>query len=66
MAGRALAFSIPIQEIEGSPTITEQQIAIRAYHIWQQNGEQHGQDEANWFQAVAELERPVQNDSLQD
>jgi len=36
---------------------THEQIAERAYFLWQQNGELPDQHEAYWFQAEAELGR---------
>ena len=68
MAARALAHPIPVpvQEIEGSPLINEEEVAIRAYFIWQQCGEPHGHDLEHWFQAISELEHPYNNDSQKE
>ena len=34
---------------------SHQQIALRAYEIWQERGATHGGDQADWFQAEQEL-----------
>ena len=34
---------------------TNEEIAVRAYLIWEKNGKPHGQDRAYWLQAEAEL-----------
>jgi hypothetical protein len=34
---------------------THEQIAERAYEIWQEHGSHHGAHEADWFQAEQEL-----------
>ena len=36
-------------------TITYEQIAKRAFEIWQKEGEQEGHECENWFRAEAEL-----------
>lgn len=36
-------------------TPTQNQIAARAYQIWQENGRQHGRDELDWLKAESEL-----------
>ncbi len=36
-------------------TPTRNQIAARAYQIWQENGSRHGRDELDWLQAESEL-----------
>lgn len=36
-------------------TITYEQIAKRAFEIWQQQGEVEGKEQENWLQAEAEL-----------
>jgi hypothetical protein len=38
---------------QSSPT--RNQIATRAYQIWQENGSRHGRDELDWLQAESEL-----------
>jgi hypothetical protein len=35
---------------------TNEEIAVRAYLIWEKNGKPHGQDRAYWLQAEAELQ----------
>jgi Protein of unknown function (DUF2934) len=34
---------------------SHEQIAVRAYEIWQQRGSSHGGHETDWFQAEQEL-----------
>ncbi|RME16906.1 MAG: DUF2934 domain-containing protein [Alphaproteobacteria bacterium] len=41
-----------------SPTVTEEQIRLRAYELWQSAGAPHGRDQDFWFQAEAELTTP--------
>ncbi len=36
-------------------TVSANQIAIRAYEIWQKNGCRHGEDRQHWLQAEREL-----------
>jgi Protein of unknown function (DUF2934) len=40
----------------GKPEITDEQIALRAYHRWQARGCPIGDDAQDWFDARAELE----------
>jgi len=35
----------------------EEQIAHRAYELWQQRGSVHGDDWAHWFQAEIEIKQ---------
>ena len=41
-------------EVE-SITITHQEIAQRAYTIWEREGKVTGRDQEHWFQAIAEF-----------
>lgn len=36
-------------------SLSHEQIALRAYEIWQERGSAHGGDLADWFQAEQEL-----------
>ena len=38
-----------------SRTVAQQEIAARAYDIWERAGRRHGDDRAHWFQAEREL-----------
>ena len=53
--------SAPAAKASSKSSITPSyaQIAERAYHIWLQNGRPVGQDETNWFKAVAQLEKEL-------
>lgn len=35
--------------------VTREEIAARAYQIWEISGRRHGEDRAHWFQAEREL-----------
>ena len=35
--------------------VAPQEIAARAYQIWEASGRRHGEDRANWYQAEREL-----------
>lgn len=37
------------------PSITEEMVALRAYHLWEQRGRQHGSAADDWNRAEAEL-----------
>lgn len=38
-----------------SRTVAQQEIAARAYQLWEASGRRHGDDRAHWFQAEREL-----------
>ncbi len=38
-----------------SRTVAQEEIAARAYQIWEASGRRHGDDRAHWFQAEREL-----------
>jgi hypothetical protein len=40
-----------------APTITQAEITARAYHLFLARGGNHGDDQADWFRAEAELRR---------
>ena len=40
--------------------LSQEQIAVQAYHIWQQKGCVSGRDAENWFEAVETLRRQQQ------
>lgn len=44
--------------------ITQEQIAKRAYEIWQKRGGQDGNAESDWLQAEAELQKEQQPSAL--
>jgi len=46
-----------IDERRFTMTITYEQIAKRAFEIWQKNGEIEGREQDHWLQAEAELRR---------
>jgi hypothetical protein len=54
---------IVVREIEvGLVVPTPEQIAQRAYEIWEREGKVMGRDQEHWSQAIAELSsRPVDN-----
>jgi hypothetical protein len=37
----------------------DEQIRVRAYQLWEQNGRPAGQEQAFWFKAVAEMTEKV-------
>ena len=39
-------------------SVTQHQIAARAYQLWEASGRHHGDDRAHWFQAERELRSP--------
>jgi hypothetical protein len=41
------------------PTVTEDGIRERAYHIWKDLGEPHGQETHHWVRAERELARGI-------
>ena len=43
-----------------TPPFTDEQIAARAYEIFQREGSVHGNDEQHWFQAIEELTAELQ------
>ena len=49
-------------EVE-SITITHEQIAQRAYKIWEREDKIRGRDQEHWFQAIAELTSGTGDDS---
>jgi hypothetical protein len=36
---------------------TEDEIRMRAYHLWQARGRDHGQDRSDWYEAERQLMR---------
>jgi len=39
--------------------ITDEQVAQRAYEIYQREGEEHGNHDRHWFQAIEELTNEI-------
>jgi hypothetical protein len=68
MASAALApiaeeeLSQPVESI----TITQQEIAQRAYKIWEREGKVTGRDQEHWFQAIVELTAETVDDGDDD
>jgi hypothetical protein len=66
MAGRALKID-PKRTVASEPdnpihpaaaeTLSESEIAVRAYELWQERGCPIGSDQEDWFQAEKELKR---------
>ncbi len=54
---KSLTDKLPKSRVEGGrkPEISECEIAVRAYQIWQENGCTHGFDSQHWLQAEQEL-----------
>ena len=50
----------------GSLTITHEQIAQRAYKIWEREGKIRGRDREHWFQAIAQLNSETREDSEEE
>ena len=46
--------ALPIPAVNENKS-TEEQIAQRAYKLWQQRGGQHGNDLADWLQAERQI-----------
>ncbi len=64
--GNGATISLPRQPIKKDPTTplpanaaSYNQIAMRAYAIWQMNGCCHGRDQNDWLQAEYELSQLV-------
>lgn len=64
--GNGTTISLPSQPIKKAPTTplpankaSHNQIATRAYAIWQTNGCRHGRDRHDWLQAEYELSQLV-------
>ena len=49
------AVSLEVESI----TIPDEQIAQRAYKIWEREGKIDGRDQEHWFQAIAEVTSEV-------
>jgi hypothetical protein len=47
--------SAPAAASKPSRTVTSQEVAARAYQLWEASGRRHGDDRAHWFQAEHEL-----------
>jgi hypothetical protein len=45
------------ERAEHDMELTQQQISIRAYHIWEEEGRPHGRDQAHWFEAERQLQK---------
>ncbi len=62
---RIIEASVENRIIEASvenrtePTVTEDGIRERAYHIWKDLGEPHGQETNHWARAERELARGI-------
>ena len=56
----------PAQEVEPSAELPErhimpEDIAVLAYHLWQERGCPDGSAEEDWFEALEQLRRPVKS-----
>lgn len=45
----------PAAAPKANGTVAQQEIAARAYRIWERSGRRHGDDRAHWLQAEREL-----------
>jgi len=43
------------RETESSTSLSHDEIAVRAYELWQSQGAPHGNDWGNWFEAQRQL-----------
>ena len=48
-------IEFPATSDMGSQELTEEIIRLRAYHLFEQRGYQHGHDMEDWLQAEAEV-----------
>jgi hypothetical protein len=48
----------PVVSSKPSRSVAQQEIAARAYQLWEASGRRHGEDRAHWFQAERELRSP--------
>jgi len=58
-----MTVTTPKNAFTGAPTtppFTDEQIAARAYEIFERGGSVHGNDEQHWFQAIEELTAELQ------
>ena len=60
-AARARKPKADGQPVDLTPqiTLTHDQIAARAFEVWQRKGRPNGQDAQNWAEAEAELKREL-------
>ncbi len=45
----------PVAPSKPSRTVAQEEIAARAYQLWEASGRRDGEDRAHWFQAEREL-----------
>ena len=45
----------PVVASKPNRSVAQQEIAARAYQLWEASGRRHGEDRAHWFEAEREL-----------
>lgn len=53
--GRSSAPPVSRAKVIEPPALTQEQIAVRAYQIWEERGRPHGSDREHWFEAERAL-----------
>jgi hypothetical protein len=54
-AEKALPTLLQVQATAREPSTSQEEIAVAAYHLWQQEGCPHGRDQEHWHRAVEQL-----------